>query len=418
MSPVVHGPIDATPSRRGPHVVVGIMLVLMPLVSIQGPLHTTPMDAASLLFLVGYWAHVLLRRISVPFPMLVPYWLILMGSVIGMFAAHDPGTAMIHLTKEFYLYLWFVSVAHFIARYCNARRVAATWVWIASVLAVLMSVDHATGAFGGFFSGGDRATGTFENPNMGGNFLVMTFFLAWALASAGMRRFYLALPACVLGCLATASNGAMLSLLVGGTVAGAMYSQRRLAQFVGIGLVLGGIGVVGLGGGYETLVDSFMDRASMGKRELVGGTAVEGAEERLLFWSDAIESIKSHPMGVGPSNFNKLGGAVSGGFHGAHNTYLGMMVERGPLGVLGWILTLGIGVAWVNRLRTRALTGAGMLAVEPLYGVIAAVAAHALVMEVNHFRHIWMFLAILYAAGVQASVVMSRRTRPAVATGV
>jgi O-antigen ligase len=406
--------------------VVGGLLLLMPVVSVQGPANTTLMDVAGGIFVAVYGCHVLARQLPVRLPLLLPFWLIGVGSFIGLFSAHDPDRAFLQMVKEVYLYALFVGVCDFIVRYCRAQSVAAIWVTLSSLLALLMAVDYHTQAFAGLFSSHARAAGTFENPNMGGNYLVMAFFLAWALVQAGRRGFLLAMPACLAGILATASNGAAFSLIAGSMFAGAMYSSRRLLQFLGVACLAAGVAVGVSGVGYQSLQRALLDQVSQGKRDQIGGTAMEGASERLPLWLDAFHSIKETPTGVGAGNFNRLGGPVSGDFHGAHNTYIGMTVERGPIGLIGWLMILGTLASWVVALRARAATTATPpLGVEPLYGLLAAIAMHSITMELFHFRHLWMFMALIWAALAQSPAPAAARIveaspapRPALAQGV
>jgi len=139
-------------SSRGAHAVVGMILLLMPVISVQGPGNTTLMDVAGLVFLAIYGCHILTRRLTVSFPLLLPFWLIGVGSFIGLFAAHDLGRAFLQMMKELYLYALFVAVTDFATRYCRAKSVAAIWVVIASGLGIVMSIDYHTQAFCGFFS--------------------------------------------------------------------------------------------------------------------------------------------------------------------------------------------------------------------------------------------------------------------------
>ncbi len=388
---------------------VGMMLLLMPVISVQGPAHTTLMDVAGAVFLAVYACHVLARGLKISFPLLLPFWLIGIGSFVGLFAAHDADRALLQMVKEVYLYALFIGVTDFMIRYCRAKSVAAIWVSVASVLGILMAIDYHTQAFGGFFSADKRAAGTFANPNMGGNYLVMSFFLAWSLVQSGRRGFLLAMPACVAGALATASNGAALSLVGGSIVAGALYSSRRLSQFIGMGCVAAGLVVALLGGGKDWLQRSMLDQVSQGKRDAVGGTAMESASERFPLWLDAAVTFQETPTGVGVGNFNRLGGPVSGDFHGAHNTYIGMLVERGPIGLLGWFLILGTLVRWVLELRSRAAVATPLLGVEPLCGILAAMVMHSLTMELFHFRHVWMFLALICAILALSRVPLTAR---------
>ena len=417
-------PENGTQTTSGPLLAVAAMLILAPVVSVQGPGHTTPFDAFNLLFVVFYWLHLSVRPSPVSFPMLLPMWLILLGSCTGMYSADEQGRAVLVLAKEIYLYIWFVMAVHFITHKCRAATVVSIWVVIATVLGLLMGVDSQTGVFGGYIGGEIRGAGTFENPNMCGNYLVMSFFLAWSLAATGRRVFYLAMPALVLGILATASNGAFLSLTVGSGVAFVMTAGRRsLLLAAGAGMVVAAIGLVVVSTSHERLVSSSLDLMDRGRRS-IGGTTLEGASERFPLWLDVADSFQRVPTGVGPGNFNRQGGRISRDFHGAHNDYLGMLAERGPLGFLGWCAMLASAAAVLRRLRAATASGSGQFYIEALFGALAAVALHAITTETFHFRHFWMFLVVIYAAEAQASPASCRQsalatpTRPAIAEGV
>jgi O-antigen ligase len=211
------------------------------------------------------------------------------------------------------------------------------------------------------------------------------------------------MPACIAGGLATASNGTQLSLAVGSAVVLLMGAGRRLGIVVGIGCVMAAVGIAGLGIGHKTIERAILAQVDQGKRDQLGGTAMEGASERLPLWLDAAHEFRETPTGVGPGNFNRQGGAISGDFHGAHNTYIGMLVERGPIGLAGWLSMLGGIFLLLSRLRAVP-PSARAFGVDPLLGALAAITAHAVTMEMFHFRHLWMFVAILYAARVQAQI--------------
>ena len=416
-------PQSSTQTTRGPLLAVAAMLLLVPVVSMQGPAHTTPFDVFNTLFIALYLCRVVVLRDRLSFPMLVPIWLILLGSCLGLYSANEPGRALLFIGKELYLYLWFVTALHFVSRHCRVESVASIWVGIASTLGFLMALDSQTGLFGGRFGGELRGSGTFENPNMCGNYLVMSFFLAWSLAAAGRRRFYVAMPALVAAVLATASNGALLSLTVGSAVAGAMNAGRRsLLSAAGTGLVVGAVTLAVVGGAGDRLWKSSLDLMSRG-RSSVGGAALEGAGERFPLWLDVADSVRRVPTGVGPGNFNRQGGRVSGDMHGAHNDYLGMLAERSPLGLIGWCAVLGSAAAVLRRLRVVTAAGSGPLGIDPLFGALAALSLHSMTMESFHFRHLWMFFVVIHAALAQMSSASCRSSvlamlgRPAVAEG-
>src|SRR4029077_19583026 len=117
------------------------------------------------------------------------------------------------IVEDLYLYLWFVTLADFLGRRVRPGDVAMLWVGVACLVAFVTIADGYFGLFGGHFAGLKRATGTFENPNMFGDYLVVSFFVAWAVAAAGRPIVYVALPLLLVGVRSTASNGCMVSLL-------------------------------------------------------------------------------------------------------------------------------------------------------------------------------------------------------------
>jgi O-antigen ligase len=379
------------------------MLGLMPLVAIQGPGNTTPMDVAGAGLLLLYWRSLLARGERLPFPLALPVWLILVGSLVGTFAAVERGRAFLMLGKDVYLYLLFGGAAHFVARRCRVEQVVAIWTAIACALVALTLADLHLGLAGGRFGLPQRAIGTFENPNMFGSYLVISLFLAWAAASAGRRAYYLAMIVLLAGIDATASNGAAMSTAAGCLAVAAAQPIRRLLPRLGAVLVVAAIGLAVVVPWHEHLREGSLDVLQSRDRGAIGGDALKGAGERFPIWLDAVASIRRNPTGVGPGNFNRLGGEVSRGYHGAHNDYLGMLTERGPLGLVGWLAVLGgIGAA-VTRVR-RAPAASRPLAPAPLYGLLAAVTLHATVLELSHFRHFWLVLAVVFAAAAQADL--------------
>ena len=399
----------STAARRSRRslLVPAAMLATLPLVSVQGPGHMTAMDGVNILFMAVYWGRLLVHRDSLAFPLALPFWLIVIGSCGGLFCAPDLMRALIAMGQDLYLYLWFITVAHFLVRQCRAEDVAKVWVGIACMVALSTVADKYTGCFGGALGGGfggKRAVGTFENPNMFGDYLVTSFFLAWAVAGSGRRLYYVAMATLLAGVHATASNGALVSILAGCLGVAAAQPTRRILPYLGTALAAGAL-VLGLGVVFrEQIAEGVLDIASQGRGE-IGGHAMKGADERLPLWMDAIESIQQWPMGGGPANFNRAGGLYSGDYHGAHNDYLGMLTERGPIGLVGWIALLAALPAMILRLRRAALAGlSSPLGIAPLFGLVAAITAHSIVIELFHFRHFWLLIAVIWAAATQVAV--------------
>jgi O-antigen ligase len=393
-----------------PLLVVGAMLIAVPVVAVQGPAHTVPLDAVNVLFLGAYWCHLLARRARVAFPLLLPFWLLLVGSCGGLYSASDLGLAVLTTMQDVYLYLWFVTLGHFLLQHCRSDAVASLWASVAASLALASLLDMHAGLLGGRLAGGQRAVGTFLEPNMFGNYLVVSFFLTWAAAAAGRRALYLALPLLAAGVHATGSNGALLGMAAGGAVAAVAYLSRQRQRAASVVLVGAALAIAILGVGWDQ-VETLGLRIASRERGAVGGGVLKGYDERAAIWTDIVEIVREVPTGVGPGNLGEARGLRSGNYYSAHNEYLGMLGERGPLGLAGWCgILLGIGV-WLWR--WRPMEGGARLAAPPLWGLLAALVFHAGVIELSHFRHVWLAVAVVWTATRAPSV--DRASDPALA---
>jgi len=382
--------------------IVGAMLVTVPLVGVQGPAHTTPMDAVNVIFAAAFWYTMLRARRPETMPLALPFWMIVMGGVIGLYVARERARGLLVIGQDVYLYLWFVATACMLANLRRLHAVLGLWAGVAAVVAALAVIDLYTGRLGGQFAAGhSRASGTFDNPNMFGDYLVVSVFFTWTLAASGRPWFWLLLPVLWLGMLATASNGSLVSLVAGATVAAAAHPTHRPGVRVGLALATVGL-AVGLAALFHDQTAARIDALLNRDRGEVGGAAYKGWEARLPVWSVVPELVVQSPGGVGPGNFGRERGRLSGTYHSAHNEYLGMLVERGPLGFVGWCALLAGVAGFLRPVRRANRIGLRRVRVEPLYGLVAALAVHALVIEMFHFRHVWLAFAVLRALGAQA----------------
>jgi O-antigen ligase len=396
-----------------PLLVVGAMLAALPLVALQGPAHTVPLDAVNVLFLAGYWGHVVARRARVAFPLLLPFWLLLLGSCGGLYSATDLSEGVLTTVQDVYLYVWFVTLGHFLVHHCRAGRVVTLWALAASAVALLAVLGVHLGPLGPGLAGSQRAAATFREPNMCGNYLIVSFFLTWGAAAAGRPALYLALPLLAAGVHATGSNGALLGMAAGGGVAAVAYLSGQRQRAAAVLLVGAALAIAIVGVGWDQ-VETLGLRIASRERGAVGGGVLKGYQERAAIWADIVEIVREVPTGVGPGNLGEARGLRSGNYYSAHNEYLGMLGERGPLGLAGWCgILLGIGV-WLWRWRPVE-DGAG-LAAPPLWGLLAALVFHAGVIELSHFRHVWLAMAVVWTATHAPSV--DRASDPALATGL
>jgi O-antigen ligase len=401
---------DARYSQRA-LIIPGAMLVTLPLVAWQGPAHTTLMDGVNLLFLVCTWTLILARHESITFPLILPFWLIMIGSLGGIYFAPGRIAALITMVEDLYLFVLFLTLVHFMSRRCRVESVVTLWSAVASGVAGLTLLDVFTGVFNGALSGAHRAAGTFENPNMFGSYLLISFFLTWALAAANRPRQYWAMLVLGMAILATHSNGALVSLLGGITIAIVAKPQWFTARRVGLILAAAGIGLFVVGLFHDQMAALFVQIVSRG-RDSVGGAMNKGFAERMGVWAELFQVLRRYPLGVGPGNFYMVSGTVSGTYYTAHDEYLGMLAERGPIGLIGWLSLLASVWLLIRRVSRQMPEGFRVFAREPLYGLAAAITLHAVVIEESHFRHFWLMLAVLFAAAIQAKSSAATATTP------
>ena len=92
-----------------------------------------------------------------------------------------------------------------------------------------------------------------------------------------------------------------------------------------------------------------------------------------------------------------------------------MLAERSVIGLAGWLGVLAALVAMVGRLRAAVRHGYRPFGIEPLYGLLGAIAVHALVVELSHFRHTWLVFALIAAAAAQAAALTTDPAAPELA---
>jgi len=322
------------------------------------------------------------------------------------------------LGQDFYLFAWFVVLVNVLRTERDLRLVRIAWMWTAAAVAVvaltqlLMRYGTLATLLG---SRGLRPPATLYNPNMLADYLVLSLFITISLTGLVRRR--VLLPVVVLlalGLLSTKSNGGMISFAAGSLVWVCVRAYtshipvRTLAAVTLLAVGLCGLGVWlnkewGVGNG---LLASLQEHTFAGRMEHSG-------ESRMRIW-DQLERTYAHsPLGIGPGNSGSLTLGIaererpdSYRSKEAHSDYLAFAIERGPLGLLGLAgLTLAgfLAVAryWQGARRDNGATPrrAGLWTAS-MAAVLAASAMHSTVIEKLHFRHFWLFLALVCASAL------------------
>jgi hypothetical protein len=311
----------------------------------------------------------------------------------------------------------------------DLKPLRLTWLWAANLVAVyciVLAVTHGGGLSAGLFGlRGFRPSATFYNPNMLADYLMLSVFVVLGLE--GRTSWRLLVPSFILlvgATLLTKSNGGLISLAAGlavWMVARAIArgnSVQRVAGVVALLLTVGVVGAWGLmvSGTGGALVHHLQTQSFMGR-------AGHSLESRQAIWEQLQRSYQRSPIGIGPGNsaeqilpIGERERPDSFRSKESHNDYLSYAIERGPLGIIG--LLLAVVMVFLMVLRGRGRIGlrepspaAAAALWASLLGALVGAAVHSAVLERLHFRHFWLFMAIVCAlvARVPGS---SRPVRP------
>ena len=395
-------------------VYLALVVCLLPLIAPAGPGRTAIVDAVIIGGLVAFVASRLTRPERVRIPFFMPVFLISVGSLAAIVNAVSPTASFLAIAQDAYLFLWFVMLVHVLRRR-NMTPMRVTWVVIATLIALggigYLMWDAHLSLLDMAKPRGRRAVATFYDPNMFGGYLVMSMFMALSVRQAiGRIAQWAVLAVLAMALVATKSNGALLSLAVGLPVwAMVRLRTRRIspaalgaAALLGVALLLAGVWMsTGFGVGGRTISrlesESFLARAT------------RSSEGRFAIWKQLETTYARSPLGIGPGNSRWLSLSIeqrlrpgSVASREAHNDYLAYAIERGPLAIIGLLLLVFQAIRMIVKAsaggeRQRPPGDAMGPLTAALAGALAASLVHALTIEVLHFRHFWLLLAMVCA---------------------
>jgi O-antigen ligase len=374
---------------------------------------------------------VLANRLRFEVPMLLPVLLATAGSLLAVADAVSLPACALALAQDAYLYLWALALIALLRRrgeMLAVRRVAAAaTVFVALACVVENGMHGARGLVKLLAPTGYRSLGTLGNANYSAAYLMLGAFTLVGLEHRLPRALVVAGVALVVtGILTTKSNGALIALAAGLTTWALWRAHargvpaRRLAgaaSLVAATLLLSAwlVSETGFGGAW---LRSVREHSVLGRLE-------RSSASRGRIWERLEGRMTEHPLGIGPGNSSaglvEIGERERKGSlqsKEAHSDYLGYAVERGPLGFAGLLAALAVLGARVLRSR-RALDaragdprrGAAMHAA--CVGALVALLIQSTVVEQLHFRHVWWFVAWMWAATGSSSVPGAERAMPA-----
>ena len=387
-----------------------LCLFLLPLERFSFPFSIKVADLG-LILLIGYGIDRFFReKRRLHIPLAFPAWLILVASLIATLTGLFSMNSILAMVQEVYIFIWFVVLVNLLIALPPSSFDILIKIW--GVVALL----EATTAVMGMLKIGlpmfytspntgniilstgefNRAYGTFANPNATGAYLSISFFILLATSWKNWLRAILG-SYLLVGILATGSIGAMLFTLVAFAtlpIAAAIQKNWRKRLLLG-GLILTAIAsIIVLLIIFEALsaIPSLASAKHLsGLLALSIGRLSHSISARVDIIYVTWSAYTSYPFGMGPDTavlFLKT----------LHNDYLAMLVERGPLGLIGWlwvvITTLLLPLRKINPNVDPAKRQQSLI----IWAGFLASALNGLTHEVSHFRQLWMPMSFLYAA--------------------
>jgi hypothetical protein len=369
------------------------------------PGNASPVDlviglAVGLTFL---WALSTRVQLRLPYGLSVGLFMVA-GLLPAMF--HFPLPALLAVLQDLVL-LCFVAAIVNVSRNAGAFNIlTATWAYAAIVWAAAMVSMMLLGRpdlAGVNERWGTRAGLTFGDPNMAGTYYVLGIFIVAATRRPRNRILRLAAYAVlVLAILYTGSNGSLVGLAVGTSVAVMVGAFKRLPTMHAVVLVAA-VALFGMFAAFQLQPSSAREVAGGSQQPLLqsslGRTEDSAALRETLVEEASKLFIAGGPLGWGAASTESALLQQQATFvKGTHNDYVAALVERGVLGFAVLLMLAGsIGVRIWSSVRRpiKADFAAAMPATGPLLAGVCAISATALFYQVLHFRHVWLTFAMV-----------------------
>ena len=265
-------------------------------------------------------------------------------------------------------------------------------------------VVAALGGIAGYFGIGPaslnfttfgRATGTFNDPNVYGPYLIApALYLGLRLSKAKDARALMLVPLfgiLVLGILLSFSRGAWGNFLLSGgvfvvltlaTSKSAAQSARLIAFASLMGLMV--VGVVGFALTSPKVQQLFEQRAALVQDYDVGNQGRFDSQRR------AFTMAVQNPLGIGPEQWamiNKLD---------THNVYLNVFVAGGFMSIIGFASFLGM--TFLSGKRAIFGNGPGQEYLIVAYACLVGHMTEAFIIDVDNWRHLFLLFGLTWGA--------------------
>ena len=394
---------------------VAAAVAMLPFLKPSGPGNSSPVDVLIALSIgvTLFWAGYSRLELRLPYALAVA--LIMIGGAVASLAGPLPELGLLAVVQDLILLAWCAVIVN-VARSANAFKwLMRAWTWSAFGWAVLLIFAVATGnlALAGITERtGVRASLTFGDPNYAANYFFLALMMVMATQTPRRRVVRMVVYAALLAALAlTGSNGGLLSFAIGSAVVAASFIARRWGRIpllatlcaVAVVVVLAPMATQSL-----PLEAWARDSGQPLLRDSIGRSS-QSAQERAWLIQETIQLFKQGvPWGLGPGSTKPLLQSQLAPYaYQTHDDYIESIVERGVVGALGMLILIGSVAIRTWTVATRPLPSE--LAevfprTSPLVGAVLGLAVAATYYQILHFRHVWVFLAVIAALYLAARV--------------
>jgi O-antigen ligase len=392
-------------SDRLPAVLVGTAIAAFPLLRPHGPGHITPADVLMGIGIVSVILWAGSTRAVFHLPFVVPITLyVLAGLVAGVFSI-SPQAGFLAVGQDLFLFVWAAMIANLIRVPKNLSIILGAWAWSATAWATILMgavVTHQWWLAGANNASGGRAQLQFDNPNMAGDYFLISLFVV--LLGRSPKHPVVRTYACVsllAAILLTGSNAALGSLVLGIAVAVVYAIWRRSDLLVAI-TATAMVAVVLAGLILYVVASGTLQRIENSSNALVARSLARGpksaAGRSTLFSEEFDLYLTGSLLGRGPATTKLNLGPAGSIVKEAHDDYLATLVERGPIGVIALVVFMaGIGIrASAISLRPLSPAFAHVVRMPSIaIGCGVALAVTATTHEILHYRHVFALLGII-----------------------
>ncbi len=246
-----------------------------------------------------------------------------------------------------------------------------------------------------------RIGGIYGQPNMLATILVLaipvSIYYLLTTKRTYLRLFWgLISAACLAALLMSQSRSAIIGVTIGLSVMGAFAIRRKFVRTKFIFPLV----ILGFAVSMTIMVNDFLGplKSRFSLAYQVPNTEGNPNENRLIYWKTAMNLAIENPLGSGSGAPGLLGGSLGYESKGAHNAFVGFLIQYGILGF--------IGLSWlaINMLKTLLRSARHAQKRERqlyLYFLLASLIGfwiHNLAHSILHWAIVWIFFASAVSA--------------------